>query len=364
MRNTIILLITVLASLNVVFAQKTNDLIEDIFVKKTTIGGYGELHYNQSMLDGGKTKKTLDFHRFVLFFSHSWNEKWSFKSEVEIEHNFVESGQGELAIEQAYLNFRVSEKFGIRAGVILNPVGIINEIHEPPTFLSVERPEYSKYIIPTTWFGNGAAIFGNISGFDYVFTAMEGLNGNKLTPTNIQASAIRKGRQEGFKSNAKSILLTARLNYTRINGIKFGGSFSFNNAIAEAGNIQIGLSEFHFEMNKYNVIVVGEIANIAYGNNSINNSFGYYVDLGYDLSKIIGVGSSLVPFVRYTDYNTASSTKTGGDSEKEFHKTKWMVGVSFKPIDEVVLKVDYAERKTKLSSKTSQLLNFGIGYMF
>ncbi len=345
-------------------AQHSTNFIEDFFSPKTTVGGYGELHYNQVNSETANTKKNLDFHRFVLFYSHSWTEKWSFRAEIEIEHNFVKEGEGELSIEQAYLNYRANRYFGVRAGVLLNSVGIINEVHEPPTFLSVERPEYSKYLIPTTWFGNGAAIFGNAGGFDYVFTAMEGLDGNKLTSDNIRSSGIRKGRQNGFNSNAKSILLNGRINYSGWNGIIFGGSYSFNNAIAETGNIQVGLSEFHFSLNKYNIVAIGEIANIAYGNSEINNSFGYYFDLGYDFGDFVGYSGSIIPFVRYTDINTANSTVAGGSSEEEFHKTKWMIGLAVKPIEEVVLKIDYAEQTLKNNNTVTQLLNVGIGYMF
>ncbi len=359
-----ILLQIILSTISISYAQDNSNLIENIFSPKTTIGGYGELHYNQENTEIGSDKKSLDFHRFVIFFGYNWTEKWSFKSEVEIEHNFVGNGQGELSIEQAFVNYRASKSFGVRAGVILNAVGIINETHEPPTFLSVERPEYSKYIIPTTWFGNGAAIFGNLHGFDYVLTAMEGLDGNKLTTANIISSGIRNGRQNGFKSDARSILLSGRINYTGFNGLLFGSSFSFNNAIGSDANIQVGLSEFHFKFNKYNVIAVGEIGNIAYGNSDINNSLGYYFDLGYNISSLLGFGKAVIPFVRYTDYNTAYSTRTGGSSEEEVHKTKWLFGLSIKPIDEVVIKVDYAVRKVELSSQKTNLFNFGIGYMF
>ena len=357
-------LLFLLTVTNLLFAQDAVSSIENFFLPKTTIGGYGELHFNQEAIKFGKQTKTLDFHRFVVFIGHSFSEKWSFKSEIEIEHNFVEGGQGELAIEQANINFRANKFFGFRVGVILNSVGIINEIHEPPTFLSVERPEYSKYIVPTTWYGNGASIFGKLGGFDYVLSAMEGLDGNGLTTKNIESSGIRKGRVNGFKSDARSILLNGRINYFGFNGIIFGGSFTFNNAIGDTKNIQVALSEFHFNVNKYNIVAVGEMANIAYGNSEVNNSFGYYFDLGYNLSSLLRFGKSIIPFVRYTNYNTAFSTKSGGNSEKEFNKIKWMIGLSFKPVDEVVFKVDYAERKVELNNAKTRLFNFGIGYMF
>ncbi|OUR86695.1 porin, partial [Methylophaga sp. 42_8_T64] len=46
-------------------AVKSAKLISD----KTTIGGYGELHYNNlEGKNGASDKEEVDFHRFVLFF--------------------------------------------------------------------------------------------------------------------------------------------------------------------------------------------------------------------------------------------------------------------------------------------------------
>ena len=158
------------------------DVIKDNFVEsKTTIGGYGELHFNyQADAEGKRVKQAFDFHRFVLFFGHAFNERWSFKSEVEIEHNFVQGGHGELELEQAYIDWRPSELIGLQAGVLLAPVGYINENHEPVLFNAVERPDYQKYIIPTTWFANGVALYGASHGLEYKLQIMDGLNGDKI----------------------------------------------------------------------------------------------------------------------------------------------------------------------------------------
>src|SRR5206468_982640 len=74
-------------------------------------------------------------------------------SELEIEHSFVEGGErsGEVALEQAYLDFLIKPYFNVRAGMVLTPVGILNERHEPPAFNGVERPFVETLIIPTTW---------------------------------------------------------------------------------------------------------------------------------------------------------------------------------------------------------------------
>ena len=47
-----------------------NEFVED---GTTSIGGYGELHWDMEANDGdGK----LDFHRFIVYFKHNFNDKW------------------------------------------------------------------------------------------------------------------------------------------------------------------------------------------------------------------------------------------------------------------------------------------------
>ncbi len=111
-----------------VFAQ---DEFEDVFEPKTTVGGYGELHYNYSQPDGGPSKEVLDFHRFVIYFGHAWSEKWSIRSELELEHNLVKDGHGILQLEQAFVNYYHAPYLSLQAGVLLVAAGFINEDHEP-----------------------------------------------------------------------------------------------------------------------------------------------------------------------------------------------------------------------------------------
>ena len=74
------------------------------------------------------------------------------RSELELEHALLEGREeaGELELEQAYLDFLLSRRFNVRAGMLLVPVGIINERHEPPTYYGVERPFVDTVIVPTT----------------------------------------------------------------------------------------------------------------------------------------------------------------------------------------------------------------------
>ena len=117
-------------------------------------------------LQQGTSSRTarLDFHRFVLLVTHSFSDRIRFVGELELEHAFVEGLEeaGELELEQAYVDFLLSRRFNVRAGMLLVPVGIINERHEPPVYYGVERPFVDTVIVPTTWFEAGAGVHGEV----------------------------------------------------------------------------------------------------------------------------------------------------------------------------------------------------------
>lgn len=334
---------------------------DDFFEPITTIGGYGELHYNYKKVGDEDPSRVTDFHRFILFISHSWTEKWSFKSELELEHNFVKEGHGELELEQAYINYN-ADNFGFQAGVILPSVGLRNEYHEPPLFLSVERPEYAKYIVPTTWFGNGAAIYGNFSDFYWRTVVMEGLNGDNISSKWDQG--IRAGRQKGYKSNAETLLYNLRADYVGLPGLRIGGSFSSNDAVVTKEgqeNIGVQLFEVHAELEKWNLIGIFEWGNINYTNHIINSSTGYYLDLGYNIGYIINIEGQIIPWIRFTDINIS----VGHEMESANHYTKLMAGLTFKPIGQISFKIDYGVKKPKDSNiDETTLFNLGVGYNF
>ncbi len=146
----------------------------------------------------------LDFHRFVLLFNHSFTDRIRFIGELELEHALVEGLEesGELELEQAYLDFRVNRAFNLRAGMLLAPVGIINERHEPPSFHGVERPFVDTFIIPTTWFDAGAGIHGTFgAAWHYRAYLMAPLDATRITAE----EGLAEARQKGFLSNVRNI---------------------------------------------------------------------------------------------------------------------------------------------------------------
>src|SRR5689334_21325191 len=189
-----------------------------------TLSGYMEIHLNKVE----DLPAEADLHRFVLMVGHSFSDRIKFWSEVEVEHAFVEGEEesGEVAVEQAYIDLAIHRRFNVRAGMVLTPIGILNERHEPPTFHGVERTFVDTVIIPTTWRDVGVGLFGDLGrGFSYKTYVMPGLNAIGFSAE----EGIAEGRQQGSHADASDPALTGRLEF-RNHGLTAGGSFWYGGA--------------------------------------------------------------------------------------------------------------------------------------
>jgi len=204
------------------------------------------------------------------------------------------------------------------------------------------------------------ALYGMAGGFDYKLVITEGLNSDNFT----EGSGIRNGRQNGFKVDAGNPLFNARVDYLKLPGLRFGVSYVYNEAKGDSTSNKISLGEFHAQYSKYGIYATFEIGNISYSSGNIQSSRGLYFDLGYNIGKLFNIGSRIIPFIRYSNINTAAETISGGDIEKKYHFTKWMLGLSFLPINQVVFKIDYSLSTRQLGSITTDLINVGVGYWF
>src|SRR5438477_50729 len=82
--------------------------------------------------------------------------------EIEVEHAVSASDKGgEVEVEFAYLDYLFSKSLRARAGLMLIPMGLVNELHEPPTFLGALRPDVEERLIPSTWRELGAGVYGD-----------------------------------------------------------------------------------------------------------------------------------------------------------------------------------------------------------
>lgn len=332
---------------------------------RTQVGGYGELHYE------GGDKDEIDFHRFVLFISHEFNDRLRFESELEIEHAVV-GANGDVEVEQAYIEGDVLDWMSIRAGLMLVPTGIINETHEPPTFFGVERNVVENRIIPTTWWGGGVGARGEIGGgFSYNVMAGEGL---RVPVTGANAFAIRSGRQKTSEASIKDAAVTAQLLWTGMPGVRIGGSVHYEDDLtqnAEGLGTSATLVEVHTDLRfdgfglralyaRWDMDAGPPITGAAAFGRNIQ--IGWYIEPSYRFALPgLGIGGpgELGVFARWarTDTEAGFSADTAIDQIN--------VGFNYWPHPDVVFKLDGSfEKRAPGGGKDDNRVNAGVGYQF
>lgn len=330
--------------------------------QRTSIGGYGELHYN-----GGRQDR-IDFHRFVLFFAHEFNEDVRFFSEVELEHSLAGDGAdkpGEIELEQAYLEFDIAEFHALRAGVQLLPIGILNETHEPPTFYGVERNGVESNIIPTTWWEAGVAATGELGeGFSYDVMYHSGLDVTRNnTATNF---AIRGGRDKVANADARAGAVTGRLRYTGWTGVEIAASAQYQEDVTQgrAEKTPATLLEAHIDGNwavgpgsvGFRALgAVWDLDSTSAANLGRDEQYGWYVEPSYRFGTEWG---DLGFFVQYAEWdNTAGSA-----ADTKVSQTR--LGTNFWPTPDTVIKLDYQFDDAATAAAEDDRLNIGLGYQF
>jgi hypothetical protein len=332
------------------------------WASKTSMGGYGELHYNNHNSDNStKSKNEFDLHRFVLFVGHEYNDKLRFFSEFEIEHSIAGEGKaGEVEVEQAYIEWDYTEGHRAKAGVFLIPVGILNETHEPPTFYGVERNPVEKNIIPSTWWEGGVLFSGELTqGLSYDIGAHSGLY---ISPS-AGKYKIRDGRQKVGKAKGDDIAYTARIKYTGVPGLELAASFQHqadiwqNESHAGKDKVDAQMIEAHLAYKKgpFGLRALyaqwdldDDIEEVQAG---ADEQEGWYIEPNFKITDKLGV------FVRYNEYdNTAGSNSK---SEKE----QIDVGFNYYIHPRVVLKADYFDQDNE-SGTEMKGYNLGVGWDF
>ena len=326
--------------------------------KNTQIGGYGELHYNGLKDDGNDE---IDFHRFVLFFEHQFNDHIRLVSELELEHALAGEGkEGEVELEQAYIEFDLNENHQAKAGVFLIPVGILNENHEPNTFFGVERNPVEKNIIPTTWWEAGVGFNGQVSnGFSYDVAFHSGLNANF---EGSNAFSIRSARQKVSEADADKGAVTGRLKWTGVPGVELATTVQYQQDITQANSsesVSATLFETHADIRRgpwglRALYARWDLDGTAPELIGRDEQQGWYVEPSYRFDTAIGEWGV---FGRYNVFDN----NAGSSADTEFEQ--YDIGVNFWPHPNVVLKADLQFNQNP-DGDDDEILNLGVGYQF
>ncbi|MHB8874794.1 MAG: hypothetical protein ACYC8T_13985 [Myxococcaceae bacterium] len=368
-----------------------------------SIGGYGEV--NATFFPEAGKKNETDLLRAVLYAGYRFSDHLVFNSEIEFEHA-ITTKRGEVAVEFAYLDFIVNRALTVRAGNVLMPVGLLNEVHEPVFFYGVHRPELDRNLLPSTWNENGVGIYGELEGVRYKAYVVNGLQAisnkkcitdSKGTPDDKSddvklcdggndgfggSSWIRGGRQRGSKALTENFGGVLALAYERdlfsVGGSAYLGR-SGQGAVVDGAVVkgEVFLAEAHAQARWkglsaraiYALGTLSDSAAISRKQGAVVGSRvqGGYLEAAYNVMTLISPDSeqAVSPFVRFEQMNLHHEVGEGLAKDPALASTTLTAGLSYLPHPNVVVKADFQRRTTRaVNDPGVNQLNLGVGFVY
>jgi hypothetical protein len=369
-----------------------------------SIGGYGETNFKVVTQNANGTSNEFDFVRFVAYLGYKFTDKIILNSEVELEHatteSTVSSSSGAVELEFATLDYLYTPAANARGGLMLVPVGFINEVHEPPFYLGNVRPPVETQIIPTTWRSLGAGVFGQaLPGLEYKAYGITSFNALGYRTLNL-----RDARQSGDQERADDWSFVGRLDYAPLVDWSLGGSLYLGDQGQgeEYGNVDTGvrkpgvftqLYEIHTQVQRRGLwfralgtTALIDDAGIVSLTDSVQEAngcvlqpgqtivdcppigkvlLGAYAEVAYDVLPFFLPETTqyLAPWFRYSWLDTNNKVPAGFMRDQAARRHFYEFGLQYKPIPQVVLKADYHIQDAEQGTLPDEI-RIGGGFVF
>jgi hypothetical protein len=350
-----------------------------------SVGGYGEITYlhNRAEDQAGDpvdSDPTAEVLRNILYLGYKFNDKWLINMELEIEH------VSQVFTEFMYIDYFHSQEWNFRAGLMLHPIGFVNELHEPTVFNGVLRPQVESKIIPTTWRSIGVGTFGSSGKSTYKFYAMNGMNAEGFTTSSNRGARNRGGHynsgdntEKANNQRASTGIFVWRYDYQATDALMVGTSGLVGAASGENENLDQQMISLHAEYNRGNhrvraLGVQNTFANAdewneseaaspgAPGTNNVNKAqTGAYIEYQYTITG--SGGSKFVPFIRYEELNLQAQRADAVTKDDSLERTHLTTGINYFPLDRLVFKADYTRNTNGADTGVDQFA-LGLGYNF
>jgi hypothetical protein len=343
-----------------------------------SFAGYGEMLLENFDAEneagaGGAPTTRLDFLRAIVYAGYRFSDKFLFNSEIEVEHS------NEIWLEFAYLDYLVNENLTVRGGMVLLPLGLVNEFHEPTVFLGAKRPETEQRILPTTWRENGAGILGSAGIVNFRGYVTNGMRGAAFT-----SAGLRGGRQRGSNALAANLAFSGRLDVTPVPGIFAGvglytGGSGQDQVVVAGDRLDVGttVAEVHAQAQMRGFDFRGLFArasvdeagaasralNLPTGAPIAEKMQGGYVQAGYNVLSQFASTVALTPYVRYEHIDTQHRVPEGFTRDLARDSVLTTAGIELKPIPNIVVKTDYQWITNEAGTGRNQF-NINLGYAF
>lgn len=323
-----------------------------------SVGGYADIEFENFQ----DTHSAFDQHRWILNIGAELADRLRFYSEYEIEHGGPDaSGGGEAKVEQAWIDYLISDWINLRAGALLVPFGRYNIYHDSDLQDLTDRPLAARDIIPTTWTEAGAGLYGEfnpkLGGYEdlalgYETYVINGLNAG------FSDTGLRGARGSIGSDNNNSKAVAGRLVISPFLGHELGLSGYWGKYNNLDDDITGGAIDW---LSKWGPLeLVGEYARFdadePEGVNVADSFQGYYIQANYHFwpeflnNTFLGRGFEDPVFTVVGRYGWAKiddDSDTGAGNNEENRIT---LGFNYRPVESWVFKLEYQWNDTENES--------------
>lgn len=362
----------------------------------TTVGGYAQIQANWLVVGAeGEPEGTASVRRLVLFVAHEfagWKLPMRAYAELEWENAIAGDGApGTAEVEQAFVEWRVAgDTLSARAGLVIVPMGIINQWHEPPVFHGVDRPTFDQTILPSTWREIGVGVVGKPGIFRYELYAMSALD-----PTGFDDGGIVNGRTLGAASPVDALAGAGRIELEPRPGLVLGVSGYGSDAGGaadwyDASGAKLDLSlpvlgvsaDTRFRGYGLEARVVGAYWALPESDDLMEAykadgspyfaatasavptaMLGGYVEAAFNVLWFFDTEQELLPFARLEHDDSQFAVPEGATANPLRTLDEGTFGLTWRPIGGVAVKADVQLRDRRYGDDELGW-NVGIGYVF
>jgi hypothetical protein len=311
----------------------------------------------------------------------------------------VEKG-GEVKVEELCATFELMPELNLRLGHFFLPLGSAYRLDEPTDYLTVERSETERGLIPVLWDETGVEVSGLLGDLRYRLQWVNGLDNSGFSSGNW----VALGHQGKFETvNAEDLAWVGRLDWEPCVGCQLGMAGYYGNSTGNrpkadmSEDAHVGIAQAHGEGVRgpwvaRGLFLYGRLENadrVSRANRNLSNNLnakrtpvakaaaGWFAELGLDLLKARrmglsplngrehGRGQSLKVYGRYDYYDSMRQTDDGYFNNPRWERRTWSGGFAYEPDPHIVLKGQYAHRKLGLETGNREdTYSLGMGLVF
>ena len=346
----------------------------------TSIGGYVEGNSNYFVDEGITEGLSMELRRFNIFLFSAISPRVRFISELEFEH-----GTEEIALETALVDVQIRPSFTLRAGILLPPIGYLNQNHDSPRWNWIDRPLVTTGIVPSTLSEVGFGAYGRgvmgstIVSWDAYLTngLSDGVISNATGRTDIPSG---KSEESFGEDNNGSPAISGRIGIRRPGlgevglsyyGARYNTDRLEGEPIDDPRRVEIAALDFGGAVGP--LAVRGEFAlaniDVTTGLSELSGSrqWGGHLDLVAPVlrPRVLGYTNAVLEVglrLEFVDFNVGSFSSTGRPIRDDVAAV--VPTLAYRPTPGTVFRGNYRYHWTRdfVGNPTSRMAGFQLGF--